>query len=118
MLSANEKDAVRERRLSPWWQLSLEQLILLSFWHDDAEMLVARFGHDTAARRASDETELDKIGLVDFLDRLFFFADDGCDGAQSGRAAAEFLNDSSEHVAIGRLEAERIDFEQVERFAG
>lgn len=81
-------------------------------------MFVTFRSDDASARSSGDETELDQVGFVDVLNRLFFFADDRGDRTYAGRSAAEFFDDSSEHVTVGRFEAKRIDFEETECLTG
>ncbi len=81
-------------------------------------MCEAGFGHDTAAWGASEEAELDEIGFIDIFDRLHFLASDGSQGLDTSWTAFEFGDEGMEDVTVGWLEAEVVDFVEVERFPG
>src|SRR4029077_4735103 len=57
-----------------------------------AEMFVGQRGGDAAALGAVEQAELHQVGLVDFFDGVFFFAERRGDGIEADRAAGIFLD--------------------------
>ena len=78
-------------------------------------MLPAAARSDAAARGAGDETLLDQERLDHILDRTALFAHRGRQIVHADRAAFEFLDDREQQFAVQRVEAQRVDFEHVER---
>src|SRR5438132_4389371 len=78
----------------------------------------AEVGDDAAARRALDEAELEEIRLVDVLDRLLLLAEGDGERGETDGPAAELDRDRLEQLAIGPLEADRVDLVEVERLQG
>src|SRR5918912_3068268 len=78
----------------------------------------AEVGDDAAARRALDEPELEEVRLVDVLDRLLLLAEGDGERREPHRPAAELDRDRLEQLAVGALEADRVDLVELERLVG
>src|SRR2546430_16882692 len=83
-----------------------------------ADMSAAEVGDDAAPRRALDEAELEEVGLVDVLDRLLLLAEGDRERGEPDRPAAELDRDRLQQLAVGALEADRVDLVQLERLEG
>src|SRR5271156_2585007 len=81
-------------------------------------MFVGQGGGDAAAGGAVEEAELHEVGLVDFLDGVFFLAEAGGGGGGAARAAGIFLDDGEEQVAVDVVEAVLVDAEHGQGVAG
>ena len=88
------------------------------FGNRKSDMREAVWGHDPPSWGANEKSELYEIRFVDVFDGLSLFAGDGSDGLDASRTAVELLRDGSDDIAIGRLEADLVDFKKRERFAG
>src|SRR5271154_6759748 len=78
-------------------------------------MRVRALGGDAAARSPRQETLLQQVGLVDFLDRVGFFAPCRGKALDADRAAVELVDYRAENRTIHLVEGGRGDFEQLER---
>src|ERR1700729_2996364 len=83
----------------------------------DLEMFVGERGGDAAAGRAIEKAELHEVGLVDFFDGVFFFAERGGERVEADGAAGIFLDDGEHEVAVGVVEAVLVDAQHVQRVA-
>src|ERR1700678_4533040 len=81
-------------------------------------MFVGQGGGDAAAGGAVEQAELHEVGLVDFLDGVFFLAEGGGEGVEADGAAGIFLDDGQEQVAVDVVEAVLVDAEHGQGVAG
>src|SRR5487761_1201248 len=81
-----------------------------------AEIFVGERGGNAAALRAVEQAELHQIRLVNFLDRVLFFAERRGERVESTRPAAIFLNNGEQQVAVHLIEAVLVDPKQPQRF--
>ena len=63
-------------------------------------MFIGEGGCHAAARRPIKQTELHQVRLVNFLDRILFFAKRGGERIQAHRAAGIFLEDRAHEIAV------------------
>src|ERR671935_1525661 len=80
-----------------------------------ADVRAAGVGDHAAARGALDEAELEEVRLVDVLDRLLLLAEGDGERREADRPAAELDRDRLQQVAVGPLQADRVDLVQLER---
>src|SRR5262245_19793009 len=78
-------------------------------------MLVREASGDSATRRALQETFLDQVRLDDVLEGSPLLADRGREAVDADRAAVELLDHGEQELAVHRVEAVRVDLEQVHR---
>ena len=78
-------------------------------------MRIAVLQANSAARRARDKAELQKIWLVNVFNRIRVFVDGRSQRFQARRAAAEFFNQGAKIVAVGFVQAKLVDFQARER---
>ena len=77
--------------------------------------MVGAFFRDTAAAgSALEKAELQEVGLVIILDRAGLVAGQGGDSGQTDGAIAVVFEHKAEHIAIGGIEAEFVDFHQLQ----
>jgi len=81
----------------------------------DAQVAVTVRCHDTAARGARQEAELDEIGFVHVFDSLDLFACDRCDRLNAGGTASEFMDEGAHNMTVGRLETQAVYFVELQR---
>src|SRR5882762_1294783 len=67
-----------------------KQAVLLAGWFE-TEVFIGKSGGDSAALGAVEQAELHQVGLVDFLDGVFFFAKRCRNCVESDRSAGIFL---------------------------
>ena len=84
----------------------------------DAQVLAPESGDHPAARRSLEEPELEEVRLVDVLDGVALLAERDRERRETDRAAAELVEHGVEELAVGALEADLVDLEQLERLAG
>src|SRR5579862_2643903 len=70
-----------------------------------------------SARGAGDEAELEKVRLVDVLDRVGLLTERRGERVDADGPAGVLLHDRTEEVAVEALEPRLVDLEQVERLA-
>src|ERR1700691_5204815 len=78
-------------------------------------MRVRALSGDAAARCAREESLLQQVGLVNFLDGVGLLADRGRKALDANRTAVELVDDRAENRAIHLVESCRVYFEQLER---
>ena len=83
-----------------------------------AKVLVGAGSGNAATRGAIEHAHLHEIGLVHFLDGVFFFAESGGEGAETDGPAGIFIEESNHQIAVDLVEAVLIDAEHVERLQG
>ena len=59
-----------------------------------------------------------RIGLDDILERAALLADRGREAVDAHRSAVEVLDDGEQQLAIQRIEALAVDFQQIQRRGG
>ena len=75
--------------------------------------MVGAFFRDTAAAgSAFEKAELQEVGLVIILNRTGFVAGQGSDSGQADGAIAVVFEHKAEHIAVGGIEAEFVDFHE------
>ncbi len=70
------------------------------------------------ARGALDEPELEKVRLVDVLDRVRLLAEGHGERGEADRPTVETLDNRPQELTVGALEAMAVDLEQLERLGG
>src|SRR5437762_6824565 len=95
----------------------LEQRRGLGRWFETEERKRVRRGH-TAPGRALEEAALEQVGLVDVLDGVLFLPHRDRQRGQADRAAAEFLADRGQDLAVEAVQAEVVDLELAQRGVG
>src|SRR5208282_254341 len=78
-------------------------------------MRIRALGGYAAARSPRQETLLQQVGLVNFLDCVRLFADRRGQALDPDRAAVELVDYCAENRAVHLVEAGRVDLEQLER---
>src|SRR6266851_409623 len=73
------------------------------------EVFVGAGSRDAAARGAVDQADLHQVGLVDFLDGVFLFAEGGGKRADADGAATVFIEQGEHEVAVDFIEAAFVD---------
>ena len=73
---------------------------------------------DAATRRSRNQPFLDKVRLIDFFERVGFFAHRGTDRTKAHGAAAEFVYHQRKNLAVGRVESDAVDAEHFECLDG
>ncbi len=77
------------------------------------------FGRNHAATGgALEHADLHEVGFVDVFDGSGFFGAQGGQGGEADGAAGVMLDDGGEELAVGIVEAEVVDFEEMEGIAG
>src|SRR6478736_10274772 len=70
----------------------------------DAEVTIRARRGDPAARRPLEESRLEKVGLVEVLERSAVLSDRRGDGADADGTAAEFLDDGRQDPPVDLVE--------------
>ena len=78
-------------------------------------MFIGESGSDAAALCAVEQAQLHQVGLVDFLDGVFFFAERSRNRVEPDRPAGIFLQDGEHKVAVHFVQAMLIDAEHLQR---
>ena len=81
-------------------------------------MPIGSIGNDAAAGRAIQKALLHQEGLVYVFYGIDGLADGSCNRIEADGAAAEFLNDDLQNLAVRPIEAARIDFQSIEGMIG
>ena len=71
-----------------------------------------------AARRALKEAHLHQVRLVHVHDRVCLFRDGGGDRLDAHRPAVELLDDRPQHLVVHLVQAQLVDLQAGQRFAG
>lgn len=82
------------------------------------EVFVGAVGGYAATGRAIEHADLHEVGLVDFLDGVFFLAEGSGQGAQTDGTTGIFIEQGDHEVAVDFVEAVFIDAEHVQGFTG
>jgi hypothetical protein len=82
------------------------------------KVLVCAGGGDMSARGAVEHAQLHEVGLVDFLDGVFFFAEYSGERAYADGAASILIEQSTHQAALDFVKTEFIHTEHVQGFAG
>src|SRR5581483_10173382 len=104
-------------------QVLLEQSRLLpALFALHVKIVESQRGSGPSARCPVQKSELDQIGLVDFLDRVGLFGYRGGNRAEAYRTAPVLLENREHDLLVNIVEAEAVHFKQVQgglgHFAG
>ena len=77
-------------------------------------MLIGVRSEGAAAGGALDKPELEKVGLIEFLNRRFFFGKRGRQSAEADRPATEFVRHHFEKLPVGGRKTFFIDAKEFE----
>jgi hypothetical protein len=90
----------------------------LALWLFAVEVFIGAVGGYAATGRAIEHADLHEIGLVHFLDGIFFLAEGSGQGAQTDGTTSIFIEQGDHEVAVDFVEAVFIDAEHVQGFTG
>lgn len=72
-------------------------------------MIEGLVGSDSTFWSSFKQAELDKIRLIDLLNRSLFFGECGCDGVEADGPAAKFLDHGLQDVPVGTVQTKVIN---------
>jgi hypothetical protein len=113
----SQHDAEQDQRLAEVGQ-HFRTGLLRSFARFLAKMPPGVGGCNSSLGRALQKADLQQVRLVDVLQRVALLADRGCQRLDADGSAVELVDDRREERAVHGLEADVVDVEELERFAG